>query len=111
MENKEISFEYEGAKYTLTFSRRTVQTLTRNGFKLDMISEQPAIGIPMLFRGAFMVHHRNIKDSLTDEIWEKIPNKQDFIGALAEMFADPINTLLGDPDENDEKKVEWGKNF
>lgn len=111
MESKEISLTFEGAKYTLAFTRRTVQTLTRNGFKVDMIAEQPAIGIPMLFRGAFMVHHRMIKDELTDRIWEKIPNKNDFISALVEMFVEPINVLLNDPEEDDEKKAEWGKNF
>lgn len=111
MENKELSFTFEGSKYTLSFTRRTVQTLTRNGFKVDMISEQPAVGIPMLFRGAFMVHHRMIKEELTDRIWEKIPNKSEFIGKLVEMFVEPINVMLEDPDENDEKKVEWEVNF
>lgn len=111
METKEISLEFEGAKYTLAFTRRTVQTLTRNGFKVDMITEQPAIGIPMLFRGAFMVHHRMIKEELTDRIWDMIPKKSDFISALVEMFVEPINVLLGEPEGDDEKKVEWGKNF
>lgn len=111
MENKELSFEFEGAKYTLSFSRRTVQTLSRNGFKIEMITEQPAIGIPMLFRGAFMVHHRMIKEELTDRIWEKLTNKSDLIGKLTEMYIDPINTLLEDPDEADEKKVGWEVNF
>lgn len=113
MENKEISFTYEGAKYTLAFSRRTVQTLARNGFSPDMVTDpaKASIGVPMLFKGAFMVHHRSIKDDLTDKIWEKIPNKSEFIGKLVEMFVEPINVMLEDPDEDDEKKVEWEVNF
>lgn len=108
---KELSFTFEGAKYTLAFTRRTVQMLSKQGFKPDMITDQPAIGIPMLYRGAFVVHHRMIKEDLTDRIWEKIENKGDFIAKLLEMYIEPINVMLEDPTEDDEKKVGWEVNF
>lgn len=111
MENKQLSFEFEGAKYTLSFTRRTVQTLTRNGFKVEMVTEQPAIGIPMLYEGAFLANHRMLKQDIKDRIWDKITNKSDFIGKLMEMFIDPINVMLEDPEEDDEKKVGWEANF
>lgn len=103
----QISFTYEGARYTLAFTRKTVQTLTRNGFSPDMVTEKPAIGIPMLFKGAFLANHRNIRDELTDKIFEKLENKTELIGKLLELYAEPINTLIADPDDNDEKKVAW----
>ena len=109
---KELTFKYEGSTYTLSFNRKTVQQLTRQGFKPDMITEQPAIGIPMLFKGAFLVHHRMIKDDLTDKIWESLKNKSELIGKLMEMYVEPINELISEPDEEDEEKnVDWGANF
>lgn len=109
---KELTFKFEGSTYTLSFNRKTVQQLTRQGFKPDMITEQPAIGIPMLFKGAFLVHHRMIKDDLTDRIWESLKNKSELIGKLMEMYVEPINELISEPDEEDEEKnVDWGANF
>lgn len=109
---KELSFTYEGSKYTLSFNRKTVQQLTRQGFRTDMITEQPAIGIPMLWKGAFLVHHRMIRDDLTDKIWESVVNKQELLGKLMEMYVEPINALISDSEnEDDEKKVNWEANF
>ena len=109
---KELSFTYEGSKYTLSFNRKTVQQLTRQGFGTDMITEQPAIGIPMLWKGAFLVHHRMIRDDLTDKIWESVVNKQELLGKLMEMYVEPINALISDSEnEDDEKKVNWEANF
>ena len=109
---KELTFKYEGSTYTLAFNRKTVQQITRQGFKPEMIAEQPALGIPMLFKGAFMVHHRMIRDDLTDKIWDSLKNKSDLIGKLLEMYIEPINVLISDPEnEDDEKNVDWGANF
>jgi hypothetical protein len=108
---KELTFKYEGSTYTLSFNRKTVQQLTRQGFKPDMITEQPAIGIPMLFKGAFLVHHRMIRDDLTDKIWESLKNKSELIGKLMEMYVEPINELISEPEEDEEKNVDWGANF
>lgn len=109
---KELTFKYEGSTYTLSFNRKTVQQLTRQGFKPDMITEQPAIGIPMLFKGAFLVHHRMIRDDLTDKIWGSLKNKSELISKLMEMYAEPINELISEPEEGDEEKnVDWGANF
>ena len=113
MESKELTFEFEGSKYTLSFNRKTVQLLERQGFYPKMITEKPATGVPLLFKGSFMVHHRGIKDELTDKIFGKLTNRDELISALLEMYCEPINTLFDEPEENDgdEKNVEWGKNF
>lgn len=108
---KELTFSFEGSKYTLAFNRKTVQQLTRQGFKPEMVTEQPAIGIPMLFKGAFLVHHRMIKDDLTDRIWDSLVNKDQLIGKLLEMYIEPITVLISDPEQDDEKNVDWGANF
>ena len=110
MENKKLSFEFEGTRYTLSFNKRTVRLLSQNGFKPDMISEQPAIGIPMLFKGAFLAENHWVKDDVKDRIYNSLVNKSELINKLLEMFLDPINALFDEP-EDDAKKVTWEVNF
>ena len=108
---KEITFEFEGHQYTLTFTRKTVQQLNQQGFRTDMITDQPAVGIPMLFNGAFLAKHRVLKADIKDRIFDSIVNKTELIGKLMEMFLEPINEMLEDAPEDDEKNVKWEANF
>lgn len=108
---KEISFEFEGTKYTLAFTRKTVMAMTNNGFTLDMVTSKPAIGIPMLFKGAFLANHKWLKDDVKDRIYEHITNRADLILKLQEMYVVPINEMFEEPEEEDEKKVAWDSNF
>ena len=110
MENKKLSFEYEGTRYTLSFNKRTVRLLSQNGFKTEMIQEQPAIGIPMLFKGAFLAENHWVKDDVKDKIYNSLVNKSELINKLLEMYIDPINALFDEP-EDDAKKVTWEVNF
>lgn len=111
MDEKKITFDYEGATYTLSFTRKTVQMLESQGFYTGMIKDKPATGIPLLFRGAFLAHHRGIKEDLTNKILNSITNRDELISALLEMYVEPINVLFSDPEEDAEKNVTWGKNF
>ena len=56
-----ITFEHNGKNYILEYSKQAVRTMENQGFSLDLIGEKPTIMIPLLFRGAFIMHHRNIK--------------------------------------------------
>lgn len=104
--SKQISFEYKGTNYTLEFNRKTVQAMERDGFVVQEIESKPMTALPMLFAGAFRMHHRFIKRELIDEIYDAMPNKDDLIGKLAEMYNEPLVSLLNEPEES-EKKVEW----
>lgn len=109
---KEISFTYEGAKYTLAFNRQTVQQLSQLGFRSSMMTDQPEIGVPMLFRGAFMVHHRNMRNELKDKIYDSLVNRRQLIEQLYIMYLEPINAMIDEPDTDDESKnVSWEANF
>lgn len=108
---KELTFTFEGSKYTLAFNRKTVQSLERQGFYPGMLSEKPATAMPMLFKGAFQVHHRGIKDDLTDKMFGRLTNREELMSALMEMYAEPINVMLAEPEEGEEKNVGWEKNF
>jgi hypothetical protein len=67
----------------------------------------------MLFRGAFIAHHRGLfaKDSeLIDKIFEKMPDKETLLEKLSEMYREPFDMLLADPDES-EGNAKWGASW
>lgn len=108
---KEISFEFEGQKYTLTFTRKTVQLMDRSGFNPDDVTAHPATGVPALFRGAFLANHKWVKADLIDRMFEKIPNMNDLVPKLMVMYYEPINEMLEGKEDDPEKNLEWGANF
>ena len=107
---KQINFEYNGREYTLEFTRRTVQEMEREGFVTDDLENKPMSALPALFAGAFKAHHRFMKRGEIDEIYRDMPNKEKLIERLAEMYNEPISTLLSEP-ENPEKNVKWTANW
>ena len=102
----QLSFNFEGKDYCLEFTRRTVEMMERNGFVASDVRDKPMSTLPALFAGAFLAHHRFIKQDLIDRIYEKLTNKQELIGKLAEMYNEPINALIDEPEEN-EGNVSW----
>lgn len=110
MANKQISFAYEDMEYTLEFSRNTVRQMERGGFRFDKISEEPATYIPMLFEGAFLLHHKRVKSEKISEIFKNIQAKDELIPKLATMYQEALSTLMEDP-EDDAKKVTWEASF
>src|SRR5690606_764583 len=103
---KQIRFTYDGVDYTLEFTRKSVETMERNGFVITEVFEKPMTLLPTLFAGAFLAHHRSVKREVIDKIYESMPNKQDLITKLAEMYNEPIAALLDEP-EDEEGNVKW----
>ena len=104
--SKQLSFNFEGKDYCLEFTRRTVEIMERNGFVASDVRDKPMSTLPALFAGAFLAHHRFTNHDLIDRIYEKMTNKQELIGKLAEMYNEPINALIDEPEEN-EGNVNW----
>ena len=98
-----ITVSYKNKDYTLEYSRLTASAIEKQGFVLDDLTNKPNIMIPMLVYGAFMKHHRDLKQKFIDEIYSNIINKagkegeEGFISILAEMYAETVSTLT---DEN-----------
>ena len=109
--SKQITFSYKGHDYTLEYTRRTVQEMERDGFVVGDVESKPMSALPALFAGAFKSRHRFVKRDLIDEIYENMPNKEKLIEKLAEMYNEPIMTLLVEPEESSEKKVDWTTTF
>lgn len=107
---KQIKIPYEGTEYTLEFTRRSVETLERKGFKISEVSEKPMTSLPTLFAGAFLAHHRFVKPEIIDSIFSKLKNKDELIGKLAEMYNEPIISMFDEPEE-DEGNLDWGASW
>ena len=107
---KQIKFEFEGKEYTLEFTRKSIEIMERQGFRASDIIEKPVSTLPALFAGAFLAHHKYVKRDVIDRIFDKMTNKQELIGKLAEMYNEPIEALLDEPEE-DEGNVKWGASW
>lgn len=107
---KQITFEFEGKEYVLEFTRKSIETMEKQGFIASEITEKPVSTLPALFAGAFLAHHRFVKRDVIDRIFDKLTNKQELIGKLAEMYNEPIEALMDEPEE-DEGNVKWGASW
>lgn len=111
---KTITFTFEKTAYTLEFTRETVLALEQNGLTLadvQNIGEKPLSVMTLLYHGAFLAHHRKTAsiNGLMDKIWESIPDKTEFINVLREMYTEPAESLLEEP-EDDKGKTVWTVN-
>jgi hypothetical protein len=107
---KQITFEFEGKEYVLEFTRKSIETMEKQGFIASDIVEKPVSTLPALFAGAFLAHHRYVKREVIDKIFDKLTNKQELISKLAEMYNEPIMALMDEPSE-DEGNVNWGASW
>lgn len=103
---KQLTFTYDGKDYTLEFTRRTVAEMEKKGFIASDITDKPMTTLPALFAGAFLAHHRFVKSDIIDNIYSKLTKKEDLISKLAEMYNEPILTLVEEPEEA-EGNLDW----
>ena len=111
---KTITFTYKKTAYTLEFTRETVSLLEQSGLSLadvQGIMDKPITSMKMLFTGAFLAHHRKAASitTLIDEIWETIPDKEGLIENLVEMYVEPVESMMSDP-EDEKGKTTWTVN-
>ena len=104
--SKQLKFTYKDKEYTLEYTRRSVERMERNGFNATEMRDKPMTTLPALFAGAFIANHPWVKQELINEIYGKVTNRQELIGKLSEMYNEPIEALLDDPEEN-EGNLNW----
>ena len=97
---------YQNKEYVLEYTRKSVETMEKNGFVASDIQNKPMTTLPALFAGAFLANHRFVKQEVVDAIFAKMTNKGELIGKLAEMYNEPIMTLIDEPDEA-EGNLDW----
>jgi len=103
---KQIKFKYDGKDYTLEFTRRSIETMEKQGFSMSNISDRPMSALPQLFSGAFMAHHKFEKQEVKDKIFAGLRNREELFSTLVDMYNEPIVALMSEPDD-DEGNVEW----
>lgn len=108
--SKTITIPYNGTEYTLEFNRESVKLLERAGFDINLIRPQPMTMLPMLFEGAFHMHHRRVEKDVIRKMFDKIKGKDELMNVLLELYNEPVKALFDEP-EDDEGNVTWGKNF
>ena len=104
--SKQLKFTYQDKEYCLEYTRKSVTQMEKSGFVAADIETKPMTTLPTLFAGAFLANHRFVKQDVIDDIFSKMKNKGELIGKLAEMYNEPIMTLIDDPEE-DEGNVDW----
>ena len=104
--SKQITFEYGKKNYTLEYTLNTAGRANEDGLIIDQIGEKPAYMIPKLVYWSFIRHQRNITRKQTEEIYSWITDKNGFIAALAEMYADAVNSLVDD-DDDEKGNANW----
>lgn len=95
-----------GNKYTLEYNRRSVELMERNGFSLSQLTEKPITMLPMLFSGAFMMHHKKMAPETIDKIYAKLSEKDKLSAVLVGMYNETVSVLLDDP-EGEEGNATW----
>jgi len=100
-----IVFEHKGTQYTLEYTRDAIKQMERGGFSLDKAGETPITSLLALFKGAFIAHHPRTSQSTIDEIWDSLGNKDGLFEALANLYNEPLEALMKEPDEG--KKIAW----
>ena len=103
---KQLKFTFKDKEYVLEFTRRTVTEMEKKGFIASEITDKPMTTLPALFAGAFLAHHRFVKEDIINDIYSKLTKKEDLIGKLAEMYNEPILALVEEP-EKAEGNLDW----
>lgn len=108
---KQLNFEYKEKEYTLEYTRESVKQMEREGFVAGDIVNKPMLTLPKLFAGAFKAHHKyDVKQKQIDEMFDLFTNKTALVEKLAEMYAEPMETLMDDA-KDEGNSIAWEANF
>ena len=108
---KQIVFTHKNKEYTLEYTRESVKQMEREGFVGGDVVSKPMNTLPKLFAGAFKAHHRfDTKQKEIDEMFDLFTNKTALIEKLAEMYAEPMETLMDDTADSG-NAIAWEASF
>lgn len=106
---KQIVFDFEGKEYTLAYTRNTVKLMEANGFNAEELKAKPNLNVEALFNGAFLAHHKHTNAETKERIFRVLPNKDELLAKLVEMYNEPMEALFAEPDEGN--AVSWTATF
>ena len=103
-----IVIELNDSKYTLEFNRYALIAMEKRGFNPSVAESKPLTTLTELSRGAFIMHHPELKEKDIDAIIDEIPNKVEFTNALAEMYKDAVESVVSGKGEK-KGNATWGR--
>lgn len=103
--NTKIKFTYKDVPYVLEYDRDIISTLEEAGFSANEFANAPMKNLNLAFKGAFLKNHRKTKDSIIDEIYSNMKDKEKLISTLLTMIDECYATLFDE--EDNEGNIEW----
>lgn len=90
-----------GHEYTLEFSRKSVVKAEGAGLDINALDSKSMTMIPLLFWGAFLMHHPYMTKDQTDKIlFDGLGGlSEDEMGYLGKLYAEPFQSLIASEDE------------
>ena len=90
-----------GREYTLEFSRRSISKIEQAGFNINLIETQSMTMIPLMFWGAFLMHHPQMTREQTDKIlFDGLSGlSEEEMGYLGRLYAVPFESLIASEDK------------
>ena len=90
-----------GREYTLEFSRRSISKIEQAGFNINLIETQSMTMIPLMFWGAFLMHHPQMTRDQTDKIlFDGLGGlSEEEMGYLGKLYAVPFESLIASEDK------------
>ena len=97
----------EGREYTLEYSRKSVVKAENAGLDVNQLESKSMTMIPLLFWGAFLMHHPHMTKEQTDKIlFDGLGGlKPEELEHLGKLYAAPFQTLIVKEDEENPRKM------
>ena len=90
-----------GNRYRLEFTPRVVKAMERKKFKVDF--DYPMSCAEDLFTGAFQANYGGkITPEQITKIWKLQTKKSDMVVKLVQLYMNPVNEFMAEPDGADE---------
>ena len=93
----------ESREYTLEYNRKTVSRVEQVGLDVNQLEAKSMTMIPLLFWGAFLMHHPHMTKDQTDKIlFDKLGGlTSEELEHLGKLYAEPFKTLVATSEETE----------
>lgn len=96
-----------GHEYTLEYNRKSVVKIEQAGFDINAIESKSMTMIPLMFWGAFLMHHPHItKDQADHILFDGLGGlSEEELAHLGKLYAEPLQTLVASENEGNPRKM------
>ena len=96
-----------GKEYTLEYNRKSVSKVEQAGLDVNRLESASMTMLPLLFWGAFLMHHPHMTKEQTDTIlFDGMHGlSEDELAYLGKLYAVPFQTLIASEDKENPRKM------